>query len=283
MKKTTITLFCFLLTGMLCLYAQSKKQGFENTKEDTWIYTSNIPFYSMNNNSDIWKRYGGANGRIPGPFGGSGYLACRDLDNPHSQQITGLAAPEHILTFETTNVSGLSAEISFRYHYVGLDSGDYMYVEMRFDDANDWDYADYREDLFKTSQIGSFNSKGWDNFEYNVPTGHNYIRMRLVIYQNGNEYLGFDNFELITATLSNKYNLIEGFTFGPNPTTSLVTFKANAILDKITLYNVLGKEVLRQQNSSSSLKLDLSDQAGGIYLAKIESGNIVQTLKIIKK
>lgn len=283
MKKTTFVLLCFLLSTVLGVSGQSKKQGFDDEKDDNWPYTSNIPFYTENNDSDIWNKHSSANGRIPGPYGGVGYLACRDLDNPYSQQVSGMAAPEHILTFETTNISGLSAEVAFRYHYVGLDKGDYVYVELRFDNGTEWNYADYREDIFKTSQIGSFNSRGWDNFNFNVPAGIDYVRMRVVIYQNGNEYLGFDNFELNTATLSNKYKLIEGFSYGPNPTSSIVSFRANTTLDQISLYNVLGKEILTKKNNSRNLTVDLSSESSGVYLAKISSGGITQTLKIIKK
>lgn len=283
MNKTTLTLLSLFLASVLSVKAQGKKQGFDDQRDDTWSYTSNIPFYSANSGTDIWTNQANANGRIPGPYGGSKYLAARDLDNPYSQQYTGLAAPEHILTFETINISGLSAEVAFRYHYVSLDKGDYIYFQLRFDNGTDWDYADYEENIFRTGQIGSFNSKGWDYVSYHVPSGHSYVRMRLVIYQNGNEYLGFDNFELNTATLSNKYNLIDGFSFGPNPTYSTVNFKANAVLDNITLYNVLGKEVLSKKGSSTSMSIDLSGQASGVYLAKIESGSISQTLKLIKK
>ena len=44
------------------------------------------------------------------------------------------------------------------------------------------------------------------------------MKVRLVIYQNGNAYLGFDDFQVQTQTLSNDKNSIEGFTYGPNPT-----------------------------------------------------------------
>lgn len=284
MNKTTNTLLCFLLLAMLCVNAQGKKkQGFDDDTEDNWAYTSNIPFYTENNASDVWTKYSNANGRIPGPFGGANYLACRDLDNPYSQQYTGLESPEHILTFETTNISGMSAEISFRYHYVGLNMGDYVYFQLRFDNGTDWYYADYEENIFRTSQTGSFNSRGWDYVNYSVPSGYNHVRMRLVIYQNGNEYLGFDNFELNMATLSNKHNLIEGFSYGPNPTYNSLSFRANVELDAITIYNVLGKEVFKLKGNSRNLNVDLSNQASGVYLAKIEAGNIIETLKIIKK
>ena len=283
MNKTTLLLTSLLLS-VFYLSAQSAKQGFDNKAEDNWAYTSNIPFYSQSNNSDIWGNQSNANGRIPGPFSGSDFLAGRDLDNPYSEQYLQTDSPEHILTFETINIGGLPAEISFRIHYVGLDKNDYIQLQLRYDNGTDWNTYDYNYDVFKTSQGGNFNSTGWDEISYDIPTGHNFVRMRLIIYQNGNEYLGFDNFELETSgTLSNNNNLIKGFSFGPNPTRDYINFRADVRLDKVSFYNVLGKEVLRKNINTKEASLSLSSLSSGIYLARIESGNVSQTLKIIKR
>ncbi|WP_242203318.1 T9SS type A sorting domain-containing protein [Aestuariivivens insulae] len=283
MNNTTKTTLLVLLVGMFLINAQVAKQGFENKTEDNWAYTSNIPFYSKNNKTDVWLNQPGSNGRIPGPFAGSSYLAGRDLDNPYTEQYTGLASPEHILTFTPIVVNGLSAEVSFRVHYVGLNDTDYIYYELRYDNDSDWNYSDYKENIFKTTKSGNFSSTGWEKINYEVPSGHSHVRMRLVVYQNGNEYLGFDDFELKTATLSNKYNLIEGFAFGPNPTFDVVTFKANTVLEEVLVYNVLGKEIIRKKGNLKSMSVDLSHVPSGIYLAQIKSGEIAQTLKLIKK
>ncbi|WP_298237217.1 T9SS type A sorting domain-containing protein [uncultured Algibacter sp.] len=282
MNKTTLILTSLFLS-VFYLSAQSAKQGFDNKAEDNWAYTSNILFYSQSNNTDIWGRRSNANGRIPGPFSGSDFLAGRDLDNAYSEQVLQTDTPEHILTFETLNIGGVQANLSFRVQYIGLDKGDYIKFQLRYDNATDWNTADYSYDVFKTSQNGNFNSVGWDEVAYSIPSGHNFVRMRLIVYQNGNEYLGFDNFELQTATLSNKNNLIEGFSFGPNPTRGSINFKANVVLDKISFYNVLGKEVMTKRVNTKEVSMNLSNLSSGIYLAKVQSGSITQTLKIIKK
>jgi hypothetical protein len=280
MNKTTLILIPLLLS-VFYLGAQSAKQGFDNKAEDNWTYTSNIPFYDQSN--DVWNNQSKANGRIAGAFSGSDYLAGRDLDNAYSEQVLQTDSPEHILTFETLSISGLQADLSFRVQYIGLDKGDYIKFQLRYDNATDWNTVDYNYDVFKTSQNGNFNSVGWDEVAYNIPSGHNFVRMRLVVYQNGNEYLGFDNFELQTATLSNKNNIIEGFSFGPNPTRDNINFKANVLLDKISFYNVLGKEVLIKRVNAKEVSMNLSNLASGIYLAKVQSGDVTQTLKVIKK
>ncbi|MBJ6368469.1 T9SS type A sorting domain-containing protein [Snuella sedimenti] len=282
MNKTTLIL-CILVASSFVLKAQVSKQGFDNSNKDTWDYTSNIPFYSKNNGTDIWGKLSKANGRIARAFSGTSYIAGRDLDNAYSEVVTGEASPEHILMFNAVNLNGLPAEISFRVHYVGLDSGDYIRYEVAYNDDTEWNAYDYKEDIFKTNQNGRYNSQGWKEIKHNIPSGHEHARMRLIVYQNGNAYLGFDDFQIETATLSSKYDAIEGFSFGPNPTEGQVTFRANTVLDNVTVYNILGKELFRKKGHSTSMEIDLSTYPSGIYIAKITSGTISQSLKIIKK
>ena len=282
MNKTTLTLL-FLVASSFILKAQVSKQGFDNSNKDSWGYTSNIPFYSKNNGTDIWGKLSKANGRIDRAFSGTTYIAGRDLDNAYSESVTGKASPEHILMFDTVNLEGLPAEITFRVQYVGLDSGDYIRYEIAYDDDTEWDTYDYKEDIFKTNQNGRYNSRGWEEVKYNIPSGHEYARMRLIVYQNGNAYLGFDDFQIKTATLSSKYDAIEGFSFGPNPTEDIVTFRANVVLDHVAVYNILGREVIRKDGHATSMDVDLSAFPKGVYIAKITAGTISQSLKVIKK
>ncbi|TWO34000.1 T9SS type A sorting domain-containing protein [Seonamhaeicola sediminis] len=282
MKRTTIS-FVFFLVSVFHLNAQSAKQGFDNKEEDNWNYSSNIPFYFNNGGTDVWRNQSSANGRIAGPHSGSSYLAGRDLDNEYSEQQTGQSSPEHILVFDSVYIGGLEAELSFQVQYIGLDKGDYIYYELRYDNATDWNSADFKEDVFKTTSNRNFNSVGWNNIKYIIPSGHDYVRMRLVVYQNGNEYLGFDKFELETATLSNKDGLINGFSFGPNPTRNHVNFKANVVLDEVSIYNILGKQLLRRKLKSKQYSVDLTNYPVGIYIMKVESEGIIQTSKIIKR
>lgn len=283
MKKTTFTLFVFCVC-LSYLNAQVAKQGFgEGADKDNWQFTSNIPFYSENNSTDLWRNQPGSNGRIPGPYSGSSYLAARDLDNSYSEQYTGLDSPEHILTFDPVTINGLGAVISFQTHYVGLDKGDYVYFELLYDNNSNWASADYKQDIFKTSRSGNFNSFGWQEVKYVIPAGKNSVKMRLVVYQNGNEYLGFDDFSLKTSTLSSDIRLIDGFSFGPNPTNGIVRVKADVVLDRISVYNVLGKELFNKKINNKESIVDFSNFSTGIYIAKAESGGKHQTFKIIKK
>jgi len=281
MKK--IILFLLLLAAnAFQLRAQAAQQDFEDeTKSNNWGFTSNIPFYSLNNDTDIWVQKAGANGRIPSAFSGTTYLAGRDLDNDYSQSVAGTASPEHILNFDPVYIGGSVAEVSFRVHYVGIDKADYIYYQLAYNNGSGWSSYDYMEDVFKTTQNGNFNSAGWVEYKHTVPTGYNFVRMRLVVYQNGNEYLGFDDFEVKTQTLATEKNAIEGFTFGPNPAQGALKLKANAILDKASVFNILGKEIMNVKGGSREMNIDLSNFSSGIYLIKVEAGDTSQTIKVV--
>lgn len=280
MKKTTL-LTLMLAVNAIYLSAQTAIQDFDNESKSNWGYTTNIPFYTLNNNTDIWGKLTGANGRIQSAYSGTTYIAGRDLDNPYSESEAGKVSPEHILTFEPVEIGGLKAEISFRVHYVGIDKGDYMYYQVAYNNSAGWTSYDFMEDIFKTTQNGNFNSKGWEEFKHTVPSGYNFVRMRLVIYQNGNEYLGFDDFQVQTQTLSTDKNTIDGFTFGPNPTHGLLRLKAKSVLDQATIYDLLGKELKNVKGNTSEINLDLSSFTSGVYLIRVKSGESSQTIKVI--
>jgi hypothetical protein len=279
MKKTTL-LSLLLTASAFYLCAQNAIQDFDNNGKSNWDYTTNIPFYSANNGTDIWEKRG-ENSRIPSAYSGTTFLAGRDLDNPHSEAATGMASPEHILYFDPVYIGGLEAEISFRAHYVGIDKNDYIYYQVAYNNGSGWTSFNYMEDVFKTTQNGNFNSTGWEEFKHTVPTGYNFVRMRLVVYQNGNAYLGFDDFQVQTQTLSNDKNIIDGFTYGPNPTRGELRLKAKVILDKATIYNILGKQIMSVNSTSKEMKLNLSNFSSGIYLVKVQSGETTQTVRVV--
>jgi len=279
MNKTTLIL-AFLAINVFSLGAQNAFRGFEGSANDNWDFTSNIPFYTQNSDTDLWKDFSQANGRIDEAYAGATYLAGRDLDNPHSEAVSEESSPEHILTFDTFAINGLGAEFTFRLYYVFLDKNDYIYYELSYDDGTTWLPP---IDVFKTSQGGKFSLNGWDEISYDVPSGIESVKVRLVIYQNGNGYLGFDNFELKTFTLSTSNNLIEGLSFGPNPTEGVLRLRANVVLDKAIVYDVLGKKVYTQTGDSTKITLNLSHLSNGVYFAKVISNGITQTIRVIKK
>jgi hypothetical protein len=235
------------------------------------------------NGNDLWDAISGSNGRIDGAYKGISYMAGRDLDNPHSESVSGHPSPEHILTFQPIAINGAPSELSFRINYVFLDKNDYIYYEVKYDNGSDWNSPDVHTDVFDTSQNGNFATNDWMEFSHTIPSGKSHVRFRIVFYQNGNGYIGLDNVQLLSFPLSIENNKIDGFTYGPNPTNNVLNLRAKVVLDKASVFDVSGKQVLSKQGSSNEMTLNVSSLASGVYLAKIESQGLSQTIKVIKR
>lgn len=74
-------------------------------------------------------------------------------------------------------------------------------------------------------------------------------------------------------------------TVYPNPTTSIVNIisKENHTIDTLTISDVSGKTVQTKTVNTTSAVVDLSKLETGIYFIKINSGNNIKFLKIIKQ
>jgi hypothetical protein len=73
------------------------------------------------------------------------------------------------------------------------------------------------------------------------------------------------------------------FTVYPNPTQDMVTVSANAIIQKVQVFNLLGQEVLQQDSvNAKEARCSLAGLTSGKYLLKITSENGVETKGILK-
>lgn len=72
-------------------------------------------------------------------------------------------------------------------------------------------------------------------------------------------------------------------TVYPNPCSDIVTLEANTAISYVTIYNLEGK-IIQKQQSNNLTRFDLSSYSPGVYLYKVitEQGNI-RSGKLIKK
>lgn len=69
----------------------------------------------------------------------------------------------------------------------------------------------------------------------------------------------------------------------PNPTSNIFTIEAQATIDNVAVYNVLGQEVLVKNPNATTVQIDISDLQKGVYIVKtIIEGN-QSSSRIIKK
>ena len=71
-------------------------------------------------------------------------------------------------------------------------------------------------------------------------------------------------------------------SYYPNPTADFVNFKSANTIEKITLFNLLGDEVLSNEVNAQDFKMDISMFTTGTYFAQLESNHQLKTIKLIK-
>jgi len=88
---------------------------------------------------------------------------------------------------------------------------------------------------------------------------------------------------IITQTLSLGENEIQGFKYSPNPVKNNLNLRAANAIENISVYNLLGQEVMRSKPNAVSNDLDMSDLQAGAYFVKVSVGDVSQTVRIIKQ
>ena len=74
-----------------------------------------------------------------------------------------------------------------------------------------------------------------------------------------------------------------GFSFYPNPTNSIINLKSNYQIEKLTLYDMLGKKVKQSTPNSLNTVINLAQLNSGVYLLQVEINGDSKTYKVIKK
>jgi ribosomal protein L28/predicted cupin superfamily sugar epimerase len=69
----------------------------------------------------------------------------------------------------------------------------------------------------------------------------------------------------------------------PNPTSSVFTIEANEVIESVSLYNVLGQEVVAKNPNSNVVTLDIANLQTGVYVVKTMIGGVSSTSRIVKR
>ena len=72
------------------------------------------------------------------------------------------------------------------------------------------------------------------------------------------------------------------FTFFPNPVNDTLTIKAQASIDSITVYNMLGQAVVRSTPNTTDSTVDMSALQTGAYFVQVSINNTLKTVRVIK-
>lgn len=119
-------------------------------------------------------------------------------------------------------------------------------------------------------------------FSFTVPSGVTQIRV-LFYKGNGNRPLRIDNISLEKDSTASVDDLTQfNFRTYPNPASNTVYFSSLKKIEKIQLYNLLGKEVLKLTPETNNTEINLSHLGSGIYIVKTTIDGKQGSHKLIK-
>lgn len=72
------------------------------------------------------------------------------------------------------------------------------------------------------------------------------------------------------------------FSYHPNPVKDILTLSYSSEITTVSIYNMLGQQVLAKQPNATESKIDMSTLQKGIYIINITAGEQVKTLKVVK-
>ncbi len=106
----------------------------------------------------------------------------------------------------------------------------------------------------------------------------------LRVWDFGNNNFGVVNFciiELDTSGIADA--IIEGFKMYPNPVENTLHLSAINKIDALSIYNMLGQEVLQSTPATNTVELDMSNLPSGTYIVKVQASNQIGSYNLIKK
>lgn len=92
----------------------------------------------------------------------------------------------------------------------------------------------------------------------------------------------YDDIVFDTTNLSVDEFSKNTISVSPNPVVNTLNIKSTTPVSSISVYNILGKEVLHVQSQHTINDIDMRSLSKGIYLVKITADNKTQTIKVIK-
>ena len=84
------------------------------------------------------------------------------------------------------------------------------------------------------------------------------------------------------ATLSVSSNGIEGFSMFPSPVTNILKFIALDTIETISVFSLLGQEVIRTFPNTLETELSMTHLQTGVYIVKVKVGEQIGTYKVLK-
>ena len=101
---------------------------------------------------------------------------------------------------------------------------------------------------------------------------------------NSSEDIDFfvDNFSITATSLGMDTLSTSNFTYFPNPVNNVLSIKAQASIDSITVYNMLGQTVVKSTPNTTTTAVDMSKLQTGAYFVQVAINNSIETVRVLK-
>ena len=129
----------------------------------------------------------------------------------------------------------------------------------------------------------NFNNQAAGTAAFNAAFAYNKasIFFNFGVVGSGQTYY-FDDMKFGAAVLGVSSFEASNIRMYPNPTSTVFTIEANDAIQSVTLYNVLGQEVLAKTSNGNSVTLDVANLQTGVYVVKTMIGGVASTSRLVK-
>ncbi|HLU50813.1 MAG TPA: T9SS type A sorting domain-containing protein [Flavobacteriaceae bacterium] len=78
-------------------------------------------------------------------------------------------------------------------------------------------------------------------------------------------------------------NVFTGFNFYPNPSTDIINVTSKATINNLSVYNMLGQQLINVSVDGLNHQLNISDLSAGMYIMKAVVDGVEKSFNIVKK
>ncbi len=100
---------------------------------------------------------------------------------------------------------------------------------------------------------------------------------------SNNGVFKWENGSVFTKVKTIVSAVINEVSIYPNPTSSIVTIRVPSKRTQVTLYNILGEQILSSEVNDGKMYIDMSTYNQGTYIVQMVSGNNKTTRKLVKQ
>ncbi|MEZ4976227.1 MAG: T9SS type A sorting domain-containing protein [Flavobacteriaceae bacterium] len=119
-------------------------------------------------------------------------------------------------------------------------------------------------------------------FSFTVPAGVTQVRFQY--YNNNVGYFKYiDDVSIVSNSLSVEDLMPYNLKIYPNPAKDFVKLSASQPISKIEVFDILGKQVLRETINSIRTEVNIANLPKGLYIMKVFIGETIGSFKIIKE